>query len=58
MKSSAANLGAENLAECYRDLERCARESRIDDAKALIEPTRREQDRALRELHDLLTEAA
>ena len=58
MKSSAANLGAESLAECYRDLERCARESRIDDAKALIEPTRREQDRALRELRDLLTEAA
>ena len=58
LKSSAANLGAEALAGCYRELEKCGREGRIDDAKTLLEQTRREQQRALLELRDLLTEVA
>ena len=58
LKSSAANLGADALAACYRELEKLGREGRIDEARALIEPTRHEQQRALRELRDLLLEAA
>jgi signal transduction histidine kinase/CheY-like chemotaxis protein/HPt (histidine-containing phosphotransfer) domain-containing protein len=58
LKSSAANLGADALAACYRELEKLGREGRIDEARALIEPTRDEQQRALRELRDLLLEAA
>jgi two-component system sensor histidine kinase/response regulator len=58
LKSSAANLGAEALAGCYRELEKCGREGRIEDARSLLEPTRREQQRALRELRELLAETA
>jgi signal transduction histidine kinase/DNA-binding response OmpR family regulator/HPt (histidine-containing phosphotransfer) domain-containing protein len=58
LKSSAANLGAETLADCYRELEKCGREGRIDDARALIERTRREQQRALLALRELLLEVA
>ena len=55
MKSSAANLGAETLAGCYRELEKCGRESRIGEARNLLEQTRREQQRALSQLRELLT---
>ena len=58
LKSSAANLGALALAACYRELETCGREGRLDDAKRLLAPTRREQERALRALRELLTETA
>jgi two-component system, sensor histidine kinase and response regulator len=58
LKSSAANLGAETLAACYRDLEKCGREGRIDDARALLEQTRWEQCRALLQMRELLTEVA
>ncbi|MBL0149928.1 MAG: Hpt domain-containing protein [Ideonella sp.] len=58
LKSSAANLGADALAGCYRELEKCGREGRIDDARSLLEPTRREQQRALLELRELLAETA
>jgi len=58
MKSSAANLGALALAGCYRELEKCGREGRIDDARGLIEQVRREQQRAVRQLRELLEEAA
>ncbi len=56
LKSSAANLGAEALAGCYRELEKCGREGRIDDARSLLEQTRREQQRALLELRALAME--
>jgi CheY-like chemotaxis protein/HPt (histidine-containing phosphotransfer) domain-containing protein len=58
LKSSAANLGAEALAGCYRELEKCGREGRTEDARGLLEPTRREQHRALLELRELLAETA
>ena len=58
LKSSAANLGAEALAGCYRELEKCGREGRTEDARGLLEPTRREQQRALLELRGLLAETA
>ena len=59
LKSSAANLGAEALAGCYRELEKRGREGRIDDdARALLEKTRHEQQRALLQLRELVKEAA
>jgi len=58
LKSSAANLGAEALADCYRELERFGREGRLDEARGLIEQTRREQQRALLRLRELLLEVA
>jgi two-component system sensor histidine kinase/response regulator len=54
LKSSAANLGAQALAGCYRELEKCAREGRIDDARGLLDRTRREHRRALLQLRELL----
>jgi signal transduction histidine kinase/CheY-like chemotaxis protein/HPt (histidine-containing phosphotransfer) domain-containing protein len=56
--SSAAMLGAESLATCYRELERCGRDERIDDARSCLERVRREQQRTLLSLRELLTEAA
>jgi CheY-like chemotaxis protein len=58
LKSSAANLGAEALAGCYRDIEQCGREGRIDDARGLLGQTQQEQERALQHLRDLLRKAA
>ena len=58
LKSSAANLGATALSACYRDLEKCGREGRIDDARALLSKAQHEQMRALRELRELLLEPA
>lgn len=56
--SSAATLGADALAKCYRDLERCGREARIDDAQASLASLRLEQPRALASLRALLAETA
>ena len=58
MKSSAANLGADALSACYLELERCAREGRVGDARPLIERARAEQHRAVLELRELLVEPA
>jgi CheY-like chemotaxis protein len=57
VKSSAATLGAETLAACYRELERCGREARTRDAPPFMEQARREQQRAIGQLRELLTEA-
>jgi CheY-like chemotaxis protein/HPt (histidine-containing phosphotransfer) domain-containing protein len=56
LKSSAANLGAEALAACCRELERSARQGHVDDVRARIEATRREQVRALAQLRELMAE--
>ncbi len=58
MKSSAANLGAETLSSCYRELEKCGRDDRIDDARAVLDRARREQRRAVTQLRELLKEPA
>jgi len=58
LKSSAANLGAEALATCYRELETCGRQGRIEDARALLGPTGQQQQRTLLALRELLTETA
>ena len=56
--SSAATLGADALAKCYRALERCAREARMQDAAAGLEQLRLEQPHALASLRALLAKAA
>ncbi|MDH5538063.1 MAG: response regulator [Rhizobacter sp.] len=58
LKSSAANLGAEALAACYRELEICGREGRIEDARAFLDRTGQQQQLALLALRELLTETA
>ena len=58
LKSSAANLGALALSGCYRELEKCGRESRLGDAPGHLQQARHEQQRALRELRDLVMEIA
>ena len=54
LKSSAANLGAQALAACYRELEQCGRQGRLDDARPWLDAARFEQQRALAELRELL----
>ena len=56
LKSSAGNVGATALAACYRELERCAREARLDAARRLAGNTRREHDRAVASLRAMLLE--
>jgi two-component system, sensor histidine kinase len=58
VKSSAANLGAESLAGCYRELEKLGREGRLDEARTWLDSTRREQQRAMLHLRELLAAAA
>ena len=58
LKSSAANLGAETLADLYRELEKCGREGRLASTGALLEQTRHAQQRALLELRKLVKETA
>jgi signal transduction histidine kinase/DNA-binding NarL/FixJ family response regulator len=58
LKSSAAILGAEALAGCYREIERCGREARTENAHVFIGSARAEQGRALAELRQLLKESA
>jgi HPt (histidine-containing phosphotransfer) domain-containing protein len=58
LKSSTANVGAQILSGCYRELEKCAREGRIDDARASIERVRREHARAVMQLREILAETA
>jgi signal transduction histidine kinase/CheY-like chemotaxis protein/HPt (histidine-containing phosphotransfer) domain-containing protein len=58
LKSSAANVGAQGLSACYRELELCAREGRLADAQARLERTRQEHERAVAQLHRLLEQFA
>ncbi|BDI03902.1 response regulator [Sphaerotilus microaerophilus] len=54
LKSSSANVGAQALSACWRELERCGRENRMGDARASIEQTRREHIRAADALQQIL----
>jgi two-component system sensor histidine kinase/response regulator len=58
LKSSTANLGAEALSGCYRQLEHLGREGRIEEAGALLANLRREHERAVSRIHQILQEAA
>ncbi|WP_066341006.1 response regulator [Azohydromonas lata] len=56
MKSAAANLGADALAACYREIEQHAREERIESLRPLLESAHTEQQRALSALHAIVAE--
>jgi two-component system, sensor histidine kinase and response regulator len=58
LKSSTANLGAEALSGCYRQLEHLGREGRIEEARALLANLRRQHERAVLRIHQILQEAA
>jgi signal transduction histidine kinase/CheY-like chemotaxis protein/HPt (histidine-containing phosphotransfer) domain-containing protein len=58
LKSSTANLGADVLSGCYRQLEHLTREGRIDSARALVANLRREHHRAMARVREILQEAA
>jgi CheY-like chemotaxis protein/HPt (histidine-containing phosphotransfer) domain-containing protein len=58
LKSSAANLGADALAGCYRDIERCARDEGLDAVRPLLHSIHSEQQRALAALHAIVAENA
>ncbi len=57
LKSSAANLGADALARCYAELEKCGRQARLEDARALLSATHTQQRHALAQLQDVLAQA-
>ena len=57
LKSSTANVGAETLSGLYNQLEKLGRESRIDEAHALLEQVRKEHQRAVTDMQALLMEA-
>jgi signal transduction histidine kinase/CheY-like chemotaxis protein/HPt (histidine-containing phosphotransfer) domain-containing protein len=56
LKSSSANVGALALSACWRELEACGREGRVDQARALFGRARREHDRAVVRLREILQE--
>ena len=56
LKSSSANVGAQVLSAACRELERCARVGRIEDAHALFDLVRSEQERAVSKIDELLLE--
>jgi len=58
LKSSTANVGAQVLSGCYRELETCGREGRVDRARELFELTRREHERAISQLREILWNVA
>jgi two-component system sensor histidine kinase/response regulator len=58
LKSSTGNLGAELLAGHYRDLERCGRAGAVEAARAALPAVRREHERVMRRIHELLGEVA
>ena len=57
LKSSSANVGAETLAELYRELEKMGREECLDGAAALLEKTRLAHSHAVADLQAILGEA-
>ena len=58
LKSSTANVGAQALSACYRELERLGREAKIDEARAMLAQTQREHQRAVSRLSELLMDFA
>ncbi len=58
MKSSTANLGAEELSAIYRRLEAMGRSSQMDEARALLPELRRIQAGVMQRAREILQEAA
>ena len=56
LKSSSANVGAQVLSVAYRELEQCACAGRMEDAQALFEQVRSEQERVVSKINELLLE--
>jgi signal transduction histidine kinase/CheY-like chemotaxis protein/HPt (histidine-containing phosphotransfer) domain-containing protein len=56
LKSSSANVGALALSACWRELEACGREGRLEQARAFYGRTRREHERAATRLREILQE--
>ena len=52
-KSSAANLGAEMFAATLRELEKCGRQNRLDEARSLLPQAQAHQRQALAALDRL-----
>jgi two-component system sensor histidine kinase/response regulator len=58
LKSSAANLGAEDLAALYRRLESLGRNHQVDEARSLLQELRQAHQGVVRRAHEILGEAA
>ena len=58
LKSSTANVGAQTLSACYRELEKLARDAKMDEARVLLPRTQREHARAVARLNELLMDFA
>jgi two-component system, sensor histidine kinase and response regulator len=56
LKSSSANVGAQELSVAYQEMERLARADQIDNARTLFERVRQEQERAVQTIDELLLE--
>ncbi len=53
LKSSSANVGAQILSACYRELEKFGREGQIGEAAAMLPQLQHEHRRALAQLREL-----
>jgi signal transduction histidine kinase/CheY-like chemotaxis protein len=58
LKSSCANLGAEQLSTLYRRLEALGRSNEVDGARALLPDLRRTHEAVIRQAQQILQEAA
>jgi HPt (histidine-containing phosphotransfer) domain-containing protein len=58
LKSSSANLGAEQLSGLYRRLEALGRNNQIDEARGLRHELRRLHEAVAQQARDILREAA
>ncbi len=58
LASSTANLGAHALSGCYRQLERAARELRLEEAEAALGDVKREHLRVVARMQEILAVAA
>jgi HPt (histidine-containing phosphotransfer) domain-containing protein len=58
LKSSTANLGAEELSALYRRLEALGRAGELEDANALLHEVRLAHQFVVRRAHEILEEAA
>ena len=54
LKSSSANVGADTLSDLYRQLEKLGREGGIDEARALLDQVRKEHQRAVSDMQQIL----
>jgi CheY-like chemotaxis protein len=56
LKSSSANVGANDLSICYRELERLGRDGLMGEAYAVFKHALREHEHAVSHIHELLLE--